>query len=140
MFNPGYPVAYQPPYYTSPVPDQIAQLRQQSFNAPQQPAGAPQAQTGTITWVQGIEGAKAYPVAPGATALLMDSDGSCFYLKTADTSGMPMPLRVFDFTERAVEAKIQPETDLAKRIEALEREVFQQAQPAVKKKKEAAAE
>lgn len=135
MFTP-YPMAYQQaPYYPPPVPDQLTQLRQQPFQAPQQAAGAPPAQTGTITWVQGVEGAKAYPVAPGATVLLMDSDGSSFYLKTADASGMPMPLRTFDFTERSADTKPQPAPDWIARLEALEREVF--AQPAGKRKKEA---
>lgn len=58
-----------------------------------------QAQQGII-WVQGEEAAKAYMVAAGNSVLLMDSEGSCFYLKSTDQSGMPMPLRVFDYTER----------------------------------------
>lgn len=66
---------------------------------PQQPAAQPAQQSG-ITWVQGEEGAKAYVVGPGSSALLMDSEGSTFYIKTTDQAGMPLPLRVFDFTER----------------------------------------
>lgn len=69
-------------------------------NYPQYPQNyqqAPQTQTmaqnnnhaGGITWVNGIEGAKAYQLAPNTTALLMDSEGSRFYIKTTDTSGMP---------------------------------------------------
>ena len=52
-----------------------------------------------VVWVQGIEGAKAHPVAPNQAVLLMDSDSNCLYLKSADSSGMPS-LRVFDYTER----------------------------------------
>lgn len=52
-----------------------------------------------IVWVQGIEGAKAHPVAPGQAVLLMDSDSDCLYLKSADMTGMPN-LRVFDYKER----------------------------------------
>lgn len=52
-----------------------------------------------IVWVQGIEGAKAHPVAPGQAVLLMDSDSDCLYLKSADMTGMPS-LRVFDYKER----------------------------------------
>lgn len=52
-----------------------------------------------IVWVQGIEGAKAHPVAPGQAVLLMDSDADCLYLKSADMTGMPN-LRVFDYKER----------------------------------------
>ena len=81
------------PYYPQPMPDQLSQLRQ--------PAPTPQPQNnGGINWVQGEAGAKAWFVAPGNTVLLMDSDGSSFYLKTADASGMPQPLRIFDYTER----------------------------------------
>jgi hypothetical protein len=54
----------------------------------------------TYTWVQGIEAMKSYPVAPGQSVLLMDSESNCFGIKTVDTSGMPLPLRVFDYKER----------------------------------------
>ena len=58
------------------------------------------AQQNGIVWVQGIEGAKAYPVASGSSVLLMDSEDNVFYIKTTDQSGMPSPLRIFDYTER----------------------------------------
>ena len=32
--------------------------------------------------------------------MLMDSENSTFYIKSTDASGMPLPLRVFDYTER----------------------------------------
>lgn len=53
-----------------------------------------------IIWVQGEAGAKSYLVGAGQSVLLMDSEGSTFYIKSTDTSGMPMPLRVFDYKER----------------------------------------
>lgn len=59
----------------------------------------------SIVWVQGIEGAKAYPVATGNSVLLMDSEESVFYIKTTDPSGMPQPLRVYDYTERMAKAE-----------------------------------
>lgn len=62
------------------------------------PQSYPQQNNGVV-WVQGIEGAKAYPVAAGQAVLLMDSDSDCLYLKSADQSGMPS-LRVFDYKER----------------------------------------
>ena len=52
-----------------------------------------------IIWVQGEAGAKAYPVAPGNSVLLMDSESECFYIKSTDASGIPMPLRAFTYTE-----------------------------------------
>ena len=30
----------------------------------------------------------------------MDSESNTFYIKSSDNSGMPMPLRIFDYTER----------------------------------------
>lgn len=53
-----------------------------------------------ITWVQGETAAKAYPVASGQSVLLMDSEASAFYIKSTDQSGMPQPLRIFDYKER----------------------------------------
>jgi hypothetical protein len=52
-----------------------------------------------LIWVQGEAGAKSYLVAPNTTVMLMDSEGDRFYLKSADASGMPMPLRVFEYRE-----------------------------------------
>ena len=53
-----------------------------------------------LIWIQGVEAAKSYMVAPNCTVLLMDAESPKFYLKTADASGMPM-LRVFEYTEIA---------------------------------------
>lgn len=65
--------------------------------APYQPQAAPQPQSGII-WVQGVEGAKAHPVPAGGSVLLMDSEESYMYIKTADAAGMPT-LRVFQYEE-----------------------------------------
>lgn len=59
-----------------------------------------QQQQNGIIWVQGIEAMKSYPVGAGQSVLLMDSESNCFGIKTADASGMPLPLRIFDYTER----------------------------------------
>ena len=56
-----------------------------------------------IRWVQGEAGAKAYPVAPGESAFLMDSENSMAYLKSTDQSGMPS-MRYFSITEISPEA------------------------------------
>ena len=105
----SYP-SYQTPFYPQPVPDQLAQLRQNQVqqmaqNQPQQfqPTGS------GILWVQGEEGAKAFLTAPGASVMLMDSEKNTFYIKSSDQSGMPLPLRIFDYTERS--ANKQPVQD-----------------------------
>lgn len=82
---------YQPNAYGA-MPDTLNQ-----FKTPYQTA-APQNNSGLV-WVQGEAGAKSYLVPPGQSALLMDSESLRFYLKTADASGMPMPLRVFEYSE-----------------------------------------
>lgn len=53
-----------------------------------------------IKWVNGIEGANAYRVMPNRSVLLMDQNEHVFYIKTADASGMPLPIRTFDYEER----------------------------------------
>lgn len=90
---------YQPD--TQSPMDRLAQL-QQSQKLPTQMSGAsnpPQTNQG-ILWVQGEAAARSYLVAPNTTVLLMDSETQVFYLKSTDVSGMPLPLRIFDYTER----------------------------------------
>jgi hypothetical protein len=53
-----------------------------------------------ILWVQGEQAAKAYPIGAGQSVLLMDSEDSLMYIKSTDQSGMPQPLRVFEYKER----------------------------------------
>lgn len=95
----GYQPVYQP--YQPPMADQLAQLRQSYQPAAQQPQQSP------ILWVQGEEAAKAYMVAPGATVMLMDSEGQSFYLKSTDPQGMPLPLRIFDYVERTAQKPLE---------------------------------
>ena len=52
-----------------------------------------------MVWVQGESGAKAYPIAPGTSQVLFDSEAQIFYIKSADQSGMPQPLRIFNYSE-----------------------------------------
>lgn len=83
-----FPMNYQyPQYQQMPQVYQPPQTNQQSG----------------IVWVQGEAGAKSYLVGAGNSVLLMDSENSVFYIKSTDTSGMPMPLRIFDYSERTAE-------------------------------------
>lgn len=81
VYNPYQ--SYQPQLPYNPY---LQQMQQQSNN-------------NTITWVQGEAGAKAYPVGAGTSALLMDSEAENFYIKSTDASGMPQPLRKFQYKE-----------------------------------------
>lgn len=107
---PYIPYGYQPGYYGQAMPDQLAQLRQNAYQPPTMPGQAAQQAAPSIIWVQGEEGAKAYMVAAGNSVLLMDSENSAFYIKSTDASGMPLPLRVFDYKERTTAAKTPPQT------------------------------
>ena len=99
---------YSYPMYQTPAQDQLTQLRQAYQPMPPSPQAAQQQ---GILWVQGEEAAKAYMVAPGATVLLMDSEGQSFYLKSTDPQGMPLPLRIFDYIERTAQKPLeQPQT------------------------------
>ena len=51
-----------------------------------------------IVWVMGQEGAKAYPIMPGRTLLLMDSENAKFYIKSTDMNGYTT-MRTFSFVE-----------------------------------------
>ena len=94
-----YAPFYQPTYYNpTPGRQDVPQYNQQ-FQPMAQTTPAPQNNNGLI-WVNGEVGAKSYLVAPGNTVMLMDAENSTFYLKSADASGMPLPLRVFEYTER----------------------------------------
>lgn len=90
----NFPVGYPAQQYGLATPRVIQPVQQQ----------APQ--SGGILWCQGEAGAKSYPVAPGGSVLLMDSEGSRFYIKSTDPSGMPNPLRTFEFRE--VSAQVTP--------------------------------
>lgn len=143
----AYPYYGAQPYmgYTQPAPDQLAQLRMQQQYAPmqqpQQPQAPQQQAANPLIWVQGEAGAKAYMVAPGASVLLMDSERSSFYIKTADASGMPT-MRIFDYTERGAQVAPAPaptpeyvtraEFDaLRERIESLTKGATSDEKPAV---------
>lgn len=126
----GYPA---PGYYAPPMPDQLSQLRANPYQAnnmmqgpqqPVQPATASQPVSNGINWCQGEEGAKAWMVAPGNTVMLMDSDGSSFYLKSADASGMPQPLRIFDYKERTTATKTDSDTHMNPGVEYVTRSDF----------------
>ena len=111
MCQPNY--GYHYPYYGTqpPMPDNLAQLRmnanqmQNAVTQPPMPSQPMQQQSSQIIWVSGEAGAKSYLVAPGNTVMLLDAENSVFYLKSADASGMPLPLRIFDYKERTTTAQ-----------------------------------
>ena len=101
-------MAYYAPFYRPTYYDPVQQTPMGQYNPQyQQPMNQftnqqPVRQNnGGFVWIQGGEdGAKSYLVAPGETVMLMDAENPVFFLKSADASGMPMPLRIFDYNER----------------------------------------
>lgn len=91
---------YNNPYqYSFGVPGQMNQFQQQPVQMPTQSVQQPQQSNNGILWVSGEVGAKSYLVAPGTSVLLMDSESEKFYIKSTDVSGMPQPLRTFEYHE-----------------------------------------
>ncbi len=99
-YNNGFPMNYQQMY------PQYNYVPQQQFNQPVVPQQPTTTDNG-ILWVQGEAGAKSWAVAPGKSVMLMDSESNTFYIKSSDQSGMPMPLRIFDYTERSTQQQTQ---------------------------------
>ena len=120
-YNNYYPQYYQPMGY---MPQ----------NAPQAPQNVPQASSNNLTWVQGENAAKSYPVAAGQSVLLMDSEDSVMYIKSTDQSGMPLPLRIFDYKERNTSGKNQGQSgDKVGTTDFVSRQEFDQFKADVKK-------
>ena len=105
-----FPMNY--PYYQ---PYQQTQPAQQNVQ---------QTQTAGVNWVQGEAGARSWLLAPNQTVLLMDSESERFFIKSADNSGMPLPLRIFEYKE-LTDAPKQPVPSYVTRdeFEALRKEV-----------------
>lgn len=105
-YNNGFPMNYSQMYssYNYVPQQQLGQpVVQQTQPVVQQPVN-----DSGILWVQGEAGAKSWAVAPGKSVMLMDSESNTFYIKSSDASGMPMPLRIFDYQERTVQ-QTQPQ-------------------------------
>lgn len=77
----------QQPLYGNPYPARYPQAPAQQYYAPMAPI--PQQQGPGLLQVTGMEGAKAYPLAPASTAALFDSGRDVFYLKKTDAGGYP---------------------------------------------------
>lgn len=110
----AYPNYYNggffPQYQNGAVPDMLNQFKGQyqqmpmQQNIPNQPMQmpippTPQKPSNELIWVQGLEGAKGFLVAPNNTVVLWDTENPVIYVKSADASGIPS-MRVLDFTER----------------------------------------
>lgn len=87
-------------YFPSYYPQGNPYIQQMPPQGSQMPQNAPAPSSSGIIWVQGENSAKSYPVGSGQSVLLMDSESPVMYIKSVDASGMPHPLRIFDYKER----------------------------------------
>lgn len=107
---------YQQSYNQGNQGNSYGQSYGPSFAQPQpQMQMAQPTQSSTINWVQGDVGARAYNIQPGMSVLLMDSEGQNFYIKSADSMGMPT-LKKYAYSE-VVEEPMRLESHEAKQID-----------------------
>jgi hypothetical protein len=122
---------YFPQYYPNQVP-MMQTPQQMPVGQPTMAQNAQASSNSGITWVQGEAAAKSFPVGAGQSALLMDSEESVFYIKSTDQSGMPQPLRIFDYTERTAQ---HSEAGVAKKadVDYVSRSEFEEFREDVKR-------
>lgn len=104
--------------YNAPYGGQ--QMQQQMYQPQmQQPPQAPQQASNGFVWVDNIQEALNYIVAPNCAVQLWDRNSPCVYLKTADAAGKPN-MQIFDLVERKQQTQTaaqSADTDFVKRSE-----------------------
>ena len=104
--------------YNAPYGGQ--QMQQQMYQPQaQQPSQAPQQPSNGFVWVNDINEAANYLVAPNSAVQLWDKNSPCVYLKTADAAGKPT-MQIFDLVERKQQTQTaaqSADTDFVKRSE-----------------------
>ena len=111
-YNP-YVNPYAAPYGGQQMQQQMYQPQMQ-----QPPQGAQQPSNGFV-WVNDIQEALNYIVAPNCAVQLWDRNSPCVYLKTADAAGKPN-MQIFDLVERKQQTQTaaqSAEADFVKRSE-----------------------
>lgn len=87
-----------------------------SFPAYFNPTSGASASTNNIVWVQGIEGAKAWQLAPNSMVILLDSEvEGKMYIKVSDNIGMSS-LRCFSYVEEVQSAQSNDGLDLSQYV------------------------
>ena len=111
-YNP-YVNPYNAPYGGQQMQQQMYQPQMQQL--PQ----APQQASNGFVWVDNIQEALNYIVAPNCAVQLWDRNSPCVYLKTADAAGKPN-MQIFDLVERKQQTQTaaqSADTDFVKRSE-----------------------
>lgn len=94
--------------YTAPYGGQQMQQQMYQPQMQQPPQGAQQPSNGFV-WVNDINEAANYLVAPNSAVQLWDKNSPCVYLKTADAAGKPT-MQIFDLVERKQQPTAQTQT------------------------------
>ena len=94
--------------YAAPYGGQQMQQQMYQPQAQQPPQGTQQPSNGFV-WVNDINEAANYLVAPNSAVQLWDKNSPCVYLKTADAAGKPT-MQIFDLVERKQQPTAQTQT------------------------------
>ena len=128
------------PIYGNPYPLQYQQPQApaRSYYTPMAPIPQQQTAPGLIQ-VTGMEGAKAYPLAPNSVAALFDADRDVMYIKRTDAGGYPT-IAAYTFAPMQEAAPTQqPEYVTRQEFEELKEMIANGKQP-IRKAKPAADE
>ena len=124
----------QSPYQSTQVQNQTPittpQFQQQNQMQPQIPQlqqpNQMQQPMNEFVWVQGVNEATMYPLAPGHTIMMMDSNDLVMYMKTRESNGRYLPMDIYDLVKRSNQqqtvqqmqqpANVQPQIDLSEYV------------------------
>ena len=129
---------FSQPIYGNPYPMQYQQPQApaRSYYTPMTPIPQQQTAPGLIQ-VTGMEGAKAYPLAPNSVAALFDADRDVMYIKRTDAGGYPT-IQAYQFSPvQEAAPSAQPEYVTRQEFEELKEMIANGKQP-VRKAKPAA--
>ena len=125
LYGNPYPMQYQQP-----------QAPARSYYTPMTPIPQQQTAPGLIQ-VTGMEGAKAYPLAPNSVAALFDADRDVMYIKRTDAGGYPT-IQAYQFSPvQEAAPSAQPEYVTRQEFDELKEMIANGKQP-VRKSKPAA--
>ena len=129
---------FSQPIYGNPYPMQYQQPQApaRSYYTPMTPIPQQQTTPGLIQ-VTGLEGAKAYPLAPNSEAALFDAGRDVFYVKRTDAGGYPT-IQAYQFSPvQEAAPSAQPEYVTRQEFDELKEMIANGKQP-VRKAKPAA--
>ena len=129
---------FNQPIYGNPYPMQYQQPQApaRSYYTPMAPIPQQQTAPGLIQ-VTGMEGAKAYPLAPNSVAALFDADRDVMYIKRTDAGGYPT-IQAYQFAPvQEAAPSAQPEYVTRQEFDELKEMIANGKQP-VRKAKPAA--